>query len=100
MLPSENDNPKFPGSNVLTDRCDAGGTNEWRQNGNQTDLVVVLGCQQDVKSFLIKNGNQEYQTENFTIYVATHSQGPWKLVLEGSLNSTTKQVSFVCNISE
>ena len=87
----------FPASNVLTDQCDAAGTNEWRQDGNDTDLVVVLGCQQDVKSFFIKNGNQDYQTENFTIYVATHSQGPWKMVLAGSLNSTTVKVSFICN---
>ena len=90
----------FPASNVLTDQCDAAGTNEWRQDSNETDLVIVLGCQQDVKSFLIKNGNQDYQTENFTIYVATHSQGPWILVLSGSLNSSKEQVSYTCNVTK
>ena len=89
----------FPARNVLTDQCDAAGTNEWRKDGNETDLVVVLGCRQDVKSFLIKNGNQDYQTKNFSIYVAAYSQGPWKLVLAGSLNSSDEQVSFICNIT-
>ena len=94
------DNTEFPAENVLTDQCDAAGTNEWRKDDNQADLVIVLGCKQDVKSFLIKNGNHDYQTETFAIYVATHSKGPWNLVLEGFLNYSKEQVMYACDIKE
>ena len=75
MTPAENYNPGYPASNVLTDRCDLAGANQWKKDGSDAEFVIVLGCMQDVKSFLLKNGNQKYQTENFTISVATHSQG-------------------------
>ena len=87
-LTSSEDDQSYPPSNVLDDQCE-----EWRDTRGNPEFVVVLGCRQDIKSFYIKNGNSNYRTENFTVYVASHSKGPWKNVLEGSLDSTKPLVN-------
>ena len=86
------EDPDYPASNALADQCTASGSTEWRGVGNRSELVIVLGCKQDIKAFYIKNGEADHQTENFTISVGTHPKGPWKVVLEGSLNLTTSLV--------
>ena len=86
------DDEKYPADNVLKDQCNSDGLDEWRGTGNDSEFIIILGCHQDIKAFYIKNGESAYQTENFSISVATHSKGPWKDVLQGSLNLTTTLV--------
>ena len=83
---------EYPAENVLKDECNSDGLDEWRVMSNDSEFIIVLGCHQDIKAFYIKNGESEYQTENFTVSIATHSKGPWKDVLQGSLNLTTTKV--------
>ena len=91
-IESEEDDPDYPTSNVLADLCLLDGSKDWRGRGNNSHLVIELGCPQDIKSVWIKNGLKDYQTENFTISVATHPKGPWKQVLNDSLPPSSSEV--------
>ena len=92
VVASDEDNPDFPPSNILVDQCAFDGSNEWRGRGNNSEIVLVLGCRQDVQAVWIKNGLKDFRTQNFTISVATHMTGPWKQVLTGSLPFSNQKV--------
>ena len=74
------------------DQCAFDGSNEWRGRGNNSEIVLVLGCRQDVQAVWIKNGLKDFKTQTFTISVATHIAGPWNQVLNGSLPFSNKKV--------
>ena len=84
-MESKEDDPNYPSSNVLIDQCLQDGSKEWRGKQNNSELVIKLGCRQDIQAVWIKNGVLDYKTQNFTIFVATHPRGPWKKVLDGFL---------------
>ena len=73
----------------MSDECLLDGSKEWRGRQNNSQLLIELGCRQDIKAVWIKNGLKDYKTQNFTISIATHPRGPWKQVLNESLPTTT-----------
>ena len=79
---------------VLKDNCMLDGSKDWRSTKNDDEMIIQLGCKQDIKTFVIKNGNKEYQTENFSISIAYDLDGPWLTILEDSLNSSKSEVTF------
>ena len=54
----------------------ADGSEEWRATKDNAELIIALGCRQDVKTLFIKNGISDYQTQNFTLFVASDLNGP------------------------
>ena len=89
---SEEDNPDFSQNNILMDQCTFDELNEWRGIGNDSEIVLELGCRQDIQAVWIKNGLKDFKTQNFTISVATLQSGPWKQVLNGSLPLSSPRV--------
>ena len=79
---------------MLLDQCLSEGSNEWRGRGNNSQLVIMLGCRQDIQAVWIKNGLKDYQSQNFIISVSTHPKGPWKQVLNDSLPVPSSKVTI------
>ena len=71
----------------------ADGSEEWRATKDNAELIIALGCRQDVKTLFIKNGISDYQTKNFTLFVASDLNGPWHIIFEGSMNTSKMAVS-------
>ena len=92
-IKSDEDDPDYPPSNVLSDECLLDGSKEWRGRISNSQIVIKLGCRQDIKSIWIKNGFKDFQMQNFTIAIATHQKGPWKQVLNESLPPTSTKVT-------
>ena len=71
----------------------ADGSKEWRGKKDNAELIIALGCRQDINSLFIKNGIKDYQTQNFTLFVASDLNGPWHIIFEGLLNTSKMAVS-------
>ena len=93
VLSGTDDDVNYPPRNVLADNCMEDGSTEWRSSGANDEFIIVLGCRQDIKTFFIKNGVNNYQTQNFSISIGSDPGGPWHTILESSLNTSESGVS-------
>ena len=79
---------------VLADKCvDGKKDDNWVvQEGavnEDAELILNLGCHQNVKIIQIKNLERDLGgTDRFSIFVSENSFGPWAVLLTGELNQT------------
>ena len=82
------------GQSVLFRNCEEA----WRapdgQTGSNAQLIVDLRCSTKVETILFKNLAEGRGIKDFSIYLSNAEDGPWTLMMNGTLEQETNQVTF------
>ena len=82
------------GQSVLADDCTTAWTVPGGVTGPNAQLIVDLGCSTKVENILLRNLETGRGTKDFLLYVSVAEDGPWTLMLNGTLEPTSNTVSF------